>query len=447
MFSEDLPSKLQAKDNTIKDLEHKVNALIHEHAHERERLLNEVQSLQRQLSEKNSCVGEFEAQLGQAHEAMTSVEERMKSLEQERTELTRNVESLQRELTDKTARIQALNNVEARQCDMIDELQQQLQELRGESEQREEDIVKLNKSMEALKHDKQLLQETINTLQLAATAVSTHNQSSTRDQSSTHNQSSIRDQSSTHDQSSIRDQSSTRDQHTVIGSLELNGAPITSPKHSNLHVSDTVASGPVVCFSGFKEKDTLYNDTLKKNLTQFVVHVMKGQVHDTAEFSHNITHVVTPPHARTLKTLAAVLTCKWLVTPEWLIDAKRAHDADPAAALLGPEKYGIRLQEPPFKAKTFAFHSSFSAGAEGVSNLKNAEILLKVGKGKRVKESEATVVLVSDEFEGQKSSYYSWKQFMDIILEHVPPLLKERPKRKVDKLTNPEEPKQKKTKL
>lgn len=443
LFSEeDLQNKLQEKDNAIEALENKVNTITEEHTIERDRLLNEVHTLQRQLSDKTTAVSEFETQLRGVHEALHSVEERMKGVEQERTELHQRVESLQREVNDKSARVTALNQVEARQCDVIDELQQQQQELKRECEQRGDEIAKLNKTVEALKHDKHLLQETINTLQLTVQAASTR-ADTTREPTVV--AAPVTDTLST--AASTRDQAeptatSTHDQAVVPAKSDV--TPVTSPKRTSTRAADSV-SGPVVCFSGFK--DQKYDEALKNRLTEFVVHVMQGQVHDSAEFSHHITHVVTPPHTRTLKTLAAVLTCKWLVTPEWLIDAQRAHTEHPAAQLLSPDKYGIRLREPPFKDKTFAVHKSFSTGTQGVSNLKNAEILLKVGKGKRAKESEASVVLVGDALEGQKSNYYSWTQFMDMILEHVPAILKEKPKRKIDKVTNPEVPKHKRVKV
>lgn len=33
---------------------------------------------------------------------------------------------------------------------------------------------------------------------------------------------------------------------------------------------------------------------------------------------------MAPPHARTIKTLAAALTCKWIVNPEWVSKSKEA---------------------------------------------------------------------------------------------------------------------------
>ncbi len=450
---------------------------MQEHATERDRLLSDVRSLQqqvdekhraveelsrqvqaksehaddltRQLHEKSSAVSDFEAQLRQVHEALQGVEERMKSVEQERTALHQHAEDLQRELRDKSARVSALSEVEARQCDVIDELQQQLQELKREWEQRGEELVKLHKTVEALKHDKQLLQESINTLQLATHAVNARDTSNKVDKApATNTRESVstashKSDTAKSDASTVRHKDkAASDEHAAPTKNEVS---LASPKRASTRTEPPV-SGPIVQFSGFKDSCKKYNEALKNSLTEFVVDVMKGQVHDSAEFSHQITHVVTPPHTRTLKTLSAVLTCKWLVTPDWLIDAQQAHAANPSAPLLSPDSYGIRLREAPLKDKTFAFHRSFSTGSQGAANLKNAEILFKVGKGKRVKESEASVVLVGDDLEGQKSNYYTWTQFMDMILEHVPPNLKDT-KRKIDKVSSPEAPKHKRAKI
>jgi hypothetical protein len=65
-----------------------------------------------------------------------------------------------------------------------------------------------------------------------------------------------------------------------------------------------------------------------------------------SEFGDSITHVVTPPHGRTLKTLAACLTSKWLITDfKWIIDSyEKGH-------FLPEDAYGERHFEHPFKVR------------------------------------------------------------------------------------------------
>lgn len=67
---------------------------------------------------------------------------------------------------------------------------------------------------------------------------------------------------------------------------------------------------PIICFSGFKDSDKIYSNFFKEELSEKVLK-LKGTIINTPEFSKEITHVVTPPNSRTMKTLAAVLTHKW----------------------------------------------------------------------------------------------------------------------------------------
>jgi hypothetical protein len=66
----------------------------------------------------------------------------------------------------------------------------------------------------------------------------------------------------------------------------------------------------VVTFSGFKEGDSVYHTAYKEELSKIVVQ-LNGQVRNEAEFDTKITHVITPPSSRTMKTLAAALTNRW----------------------------------------------------------------------------------------------------------------------------------------
>lgn len=80
----------------------------------------------------------------------------------------------------------------------------------------------------------------------------------------------------------------------------------------------------MVCFSGFKEDDTSeYSATLRKDLIEKVVS-LGGEVRYDAGFDRAITHVITPPKCRTMKTLAASLTKRWLIGPEWVVESAKA---------------------------------------------------------------------------------------------------------------------------
>ena len=68
--------------------------------------------------------------------------------------------------------------------------------------------------------------------------------------------------------------------------------------------------GPVVvAFSGFKHNHPEFSLEARQTLEQIVIK-LGGKVKNESEFDGNITHVVSPPNSRTVKTLAAVLTNK-----------------------------------------------------------------------------------------------------------------------------------------
>jgi hypothetical protein len=66
----------------------------------------------------------------------------------------------------------------------------------------------------------------------------------------------------------------------------------------------------VVAFSGFKDGDRYFSNDLKEQLIKMIDN-LGGEVRYEADFDCKITHVVTPPNGRTMKTLAAALTHRW----------------------------------------------------------------------------------------------------------------------------------------
>lgn len=46
-----------------------------------------------------------------------------------------------------------------------------------------------------------------------------------------------------------------------------------------------------------------------------------GTIISSSEFTKDLTHVVAPPGSRTMKTLAAALTHRWLVSPDWILES------------------------------------------------------------------------------------------------------------------------------
>lgn len=78
-----------------------------------------------------------------------------------------------------------------------------------------------------------------------------------------------------------------------------------------------------VAFSGFKQGDKVYHLKYREDLINRIL-VLGGQTVEGEQFDASVTHLITPPRCRTMKTLAASLTGKWLVTPEWVLESTSA---------------------------------------------------------------------------------------------------------------------------
>jgi hypothetical protein len=137
----------------------------------------------------------------------------------------------------------------------------------------------------------------------------------------------------------------------------------------------------VVCFSGFP-------DDVKKQLAESV-YSLYGKVKWDVGIDADITHVVTKPSCRTMKTLAAGITCKWLVSLDWIIDSARA------GYFLPEIGYGIRNSEWLFQKKKFFISPKFKAKYKKY-RMRCCYTLIKLGGGQLVNSTKhADYVLVT----------------------------------------------------
>ena len=157
--------------------------------------------------------------------------------------------------------------------------------------------------------------------------------------------------------------------------------------------------GPVVvAFSGFKHNHPEFSLEARQTLEQMVVK-LGGKVKNESEFDGNITHVVSPPNSRTVKTLAAVLTHKWLVGSKWVLDSLEE------GAFVDEEPYGIHSNESPFRGRKFFLTDAFVKEHEKKeSKLQNCKSLIVLfGKGEMIKDlSKADMVIRAS---GESATY------------------------------------------
>jgi len=126
----------------------------------------------------------------------------------------------------------------------------------------------------------------------------------------------------------------------------------------------------VVVFSGFKEKDERYNFKQRKLLMEQVVQ-LGGKVLTGDFVDPSVTHIVSPPGYRTLKTLIGVVRGCWLLTPEWVTDSIRQ------GKFLPEDKYGTKKNEIPYSGKKIFISPAFKE-ANSQLNEEHVMALLQV---------------------------------------------------------------------
>eukprot|EP01088_Endostelium_zonatum_P009994 TRINITY_DN2331_c1_g1_i1.p1 TRINITY_DN2331_c1_g1~~TRINITY_DN2331_c1_g1_i1.p1 ORF type:complete len:1466 (+),score=482.00 TRINITY_DN2331_c1_g1_i1:370-4398(+) len=175
-------------------------------------------------------------------------------------------------------------------------------------------------------------------------------------------------------------------------------------------------------FSGLKGTDGETVQEFKDRLTR-QANELGAEVWQKAEFIGRITHVITPAGTITMKSLAAALSGKWTVSPDWVFESFK-------------EKKWLKEED-------FGMKSSKSKGFEGVSfykarsyldelvgtgpaseNVKNMEKLVKLGKGAWVNNpDDANYILTGenpaeDEVSSENAvKAINWNGFVTLIPE------------------------------
>jgi hypothetical protein len=140
---------------------------------------------------------------------------------------------------------------------------------------------------------------------------------------------------------------------------------------------------PKICvaFSGFKDALPNYTTSDKARLQTMISNLPNGEVSKslTNEIDVAVTHVIGPPDGKTLKTYAAYLMNRWIVT-----DYKWVEDSSKAGRWLDPQAYGLKNDvASPFKDKfcaiTLGFEKECAAEASKGIRVAYARQLLNHG--------------------------------------------------------------------
>jgi len=210
----------------------------------------------------------------------------------------------------------------------------------------------------------------------------------------------------------------------------------TSPVRETAHKTAENGKRRSVCvtLSGFREAQAARKAELASR-----VRSLGGETRDSAEFDSRITHVCAPHGIRTMKTLAAGLAGRWLISPEW-IDA-----SFDAGEFLSEANYGRIHNGPgPFEGKRFFLHSSvLEAPAGGVCSKDACYSMLKrLGKGEIVdsKNDADFIVITSRKIanlqELPSHKVREWSELLDLI-PFATPEDREKEKEKEEKKEEP----------
>lgn len=145
---------------------------------------------------------------------------------------------------------------------------------------------------------------------------------------------------------------------------------------------------------------------------------------DRHVLSESITHVISPPSIRTIKTLTAALTKRFVISPKWITDSYSDYVAknktEEAKGFLDPEKYGFHRSEDILVGKRVYITDAFQspAYASKLDHLKN--LIEKIGGGRIIEEPTSCDIIISDpsetdEYSQKAPKVLTWDSFINWI--------------------------------
>jgi hypothetical protein len=156
---------------------------------------------------------------------------------------------------------------------------------------------------------------------------------------------------------------------------------------------------------------------LLKELTCLASEKLNCKVHISAEFTSEITHVVCPQEYQSVRTMAAALSSKWIISTDWLVQsAKVGH-------LLPEVKYGQLYADGPMtlRGKTFRMTPAFiSQQSTHQMNASCCRTLIEpIGKGHLVDNiDDNDYVLCGDHEVKRDRRWIRVKEFIRMIPGH-----------------------------
>jgi len=170
-----------------------------------------------------------------------------------------------------------------------------------------------------------------------------------------------------------------KEEEKFTNNSEIQASEDSPQKRIKIEHQHSENTKPVVWFTGFGPADLQRKDFLKLAVTN-----LGGEVRADIKYDETITHVVMPPNTRTIKSLVALITGKWVVSPDWLDDCHNAKKFLPS------NKYGKCGKKSPFEGKTFYLSPSFTNQYNTNSDSYKHVIILLETIGHGIRQESAT---------------------------------------------------------
>jgi len=179
------------------------------------------------------------------------------------------------------------------------------------------------------------------------------------------------------------------------------------------------ASSFMLSFSNFNEKEPVYNFKMRDELTKIAEkYGMAVSTTNTTQLDDSVTHMVCPPESRTNKVLSAIVSGRWVVTPDWL------YESDKMGEILPAENFGGRTDNVLRDKKVFVT-AHFQERNKGKTPDKLGSLihLVELGKGKMEKDQNNANFIISEQNQKdpdpKSSKIYSWNQFLQYITNSI----------------------------
>ena len=188
--------------------------------------------------------------------------------------------------------------------------------------------------------------------------------------------------------------------------------PSSVSKKQRRMLIPTEVNCPLVAFTGLSRHPERLQAYKK------IVIDLNGRVHESADFTADISHVVAPPNYHSVRTMAAALSGKWIMSTEWLDECARN------MALLPEVGFGNLYPAADAVLRSKRFYMTLLFEKQQTRHQMNAAcmrtLIEPIGKGSVIDDpSMADYILCADDEPRQSSKWLRLKDFVKMIPGHL----------------------------